>query len=283
MKNQYHLGILLVILSAVVFSTVGIFTKGVQTAAWGVIFWRGISAAAFTFTYTIAAGTFRHELARFGWPAVLATCLGASGTAAFISAFKYTSIANVALIWATAPFVTAFMTWIILSERPRPKIMIASCVSMIGVAIVVSDSFGDGGSLRGDLMAFWMTLMVSGMMVVYRVWPSTPAALPAAMSSVVLLPFAFLFINPFTVPEWDLWILIAFGLIFAIASVTLAEGVIRVPVSEAALLSTIEMPLAPFWALLILSEVPKVSSVIGGVIILVAVLWSQWPSKQKQA
>ena len=46
--------VILVIISAIVFSSAGIFTKGVDTEAWGVIFWRGLSAAIFTFGYLLS-------------------------------------------------------------------------------------------------------------------------------------------------------------------------------------------------------------------------------------
>ncbi len=44
-------GVLLMLISALVFSTAGIFTKGVAADAWSVIFWRGLFAALFTGVY----------------------------------------------------------------------------------------------------------------------------------------------------------------------------------------------------------------------------------------
>jgi drug/metabolite transporter (DMT)-like permease len=279
LKQSYLLGVILVVISAIVFSTVGIFVKGVETDAWGVIFWRGLSAAIFTIIYTAFAGTLRSEWSRFGWPALFVALLAASGTIAFIPAFKYTSIANVAVIWSTSPFVAAFFTWIILRERPRRKILIASVITMVGVGIVVSGSVSTGSSLFGDMLAFWMVLMIAAMFTVYRIWPDTPAALPAALSSVVLLPISFYYADPILAHESELTFLIAFGLIFAIASVTMAEGAKRIPATEVALIGSIELPLAPIWAFLLLAESPTRETMVGGLIILFAVLWSQWPAK----
>jgi len=259
-----------------VFSTAGIFTKGVEAGAWAVIFWRGLSAATFTFLYVLWRGTFRNEVRYFGKPGWLVVVFGAAGTAAFIPAFKLTSIANVALIWAAAPFVTALLAWLVLHERPTRKVLISSFVALMGVAVVVGGSFG-GVNLTGDLLALWMTLMMAALMVVYRVWPQTPAALPAAMSSLVLLPFALAISSPFQIVRDEILILIAFGLVFAIASVTLAEGVRRIPAAETALLSALESPLAPVWAFLVFAEIPIATTLVGGAVILVAVVWSQIP------
>ena len=71
---------------------------------------------------------------------------------------------------------------------------------------------------------------------------------------------------------FEIVVLSGFGLVFAIASVTLAEGAKRVPSGQTALLSTLEMPLAPLLAFVVLSEVPPTQTWIGGSVILIAVL-----------
>jgi len=60
-----------------------------------------------------------------------------------------------------------------------------------------------------------------------------------------------------------------------VASVTLSEGARRLPAGETALLSTLEMPLAPILALIVLSETPSSTTIRGGLIVSLAVLWSQ--------
>ena len=70
------------------------------------------------------------------------------------------------------------------------------------------------------------------------------------------------------------FILAAFGFLFAIASVTLAEGAKRVPAGQTALLSTLETPLAPVLAFIIFSEVPKHETIVGGSVVLMAILFS---------
>lgn len=198
----------------------------------------------------------------------------ASGTATFIPAFKLTSVAHVAMIWATAPFVTALLAWAIIGEHPGRKVIICSLLALMGAALTVSGSFGSG-SLLGDMLAFWMTLMMAGTMVVYRLWPGTPTVLPAALSSLILLPPALTLSQPMTVALNEVTILLIFGAVFALASVTLLEGTRRVPAAQAALISALETPLAPFWALIFLSEIPTFRTLLGGAIIMAAVIASQ--------
>ena len=267
-------GVLLVCLSALTFSTAGIFTKSVDATAWDVIFWRGLSGAAFTTIFLALTAGIKDELRRFGMPALFAAILGASGTAAFIPAFKLTSVANVSLIWATAPFVTASLAWLFIREAPTRRTMVCSLFALLGVALMVND-VSDVNDHIGNMLAFWMTLMIAAMLVLYRAWPETPTKLPAVLSSLILLPFAVWFSEPSTVSGTEIGILVAFGLVFAAASVLLAEGARFVPSAKAALISALETPLAPLWAILILTEWPSHTTVLGGMIIVLAVVVSQ--------
>jgi drug/metabolite transporter (DMT)-like permease len=153
---------------------------------------------------------------------------------------------------------------------------LASLAAFAGVVLIVSGSFA-GNAWQGDLLALFMTLMMAGTMVVYRARPATTAALPAALSSVLLLAPAFYLGEPFSVTPAEIPLLVLFGLVFAVASVTLSEGARRLPASETALLSILEMPLAPVLAFSILAERPSLEVVTGGAVIFAAVLWSQKP------
>lgn len=272
--TNHTTGVLLVVVSSLVFSTAGIFTKGVAADAWSVIFWRGLSAALISMIFLTLTGGLRDEIRRLGMPAILIIVVGASGTAAFIPAFKLTSVTNVVLIWATAPFIAAFLAWVTIRERPSKRTLIASLLALVGVGITILGSVGTG-NLIGDALAAWMTLMMAGIYVIYRVWPDTPTVIPAALSSVVLLPPALAISDPLSVVPAEIWILIAFGFVFAVASVTLLEGARRIPASQTALLGALETPLAPLWAFLVLAEVPTKQAIIGGAIVMIAVVFSQ--------
>ncbi|MEL7087275.1 MAG: hypothetical protein AAGL98_02345, partial [Planctomycetota bacterium] len=66
---------------------------------------------------TVRTGTFRRnffDLGSSGWGVAI---VGALGTAAFIPAFKLTSIANVSLIYAIAPLIAASLAWGVIGER----------------------------------------------------------------------------------------------------------------------------------------------------------------------
>ncbi|MEM8649084.1 MAG: EamA family transporter [Pseudomonadota bacterium] len=267
-------GLFLVLISALVFSTAGIFTKSIEAAAWDIIFWRGVFATLFTVAYVSFKGKFAKEFNQMGKWGLIAAIAGALGTAAFIPAFKHTDIANVALIYSAAPLVAAFYAWVWISEKPTNRVLLGAVLALIGVALIVGGSL-NSINLKGDLLALLMTLAMAYMIVIYRRFPEVPAAGPAAVSCVLLLPPAMLFGSPFENQIGEIAAMAVFGLVFAVASITLLEGARRLPSAETALLSTLEAPFAILLAWLIFAQVPVWTTVLGGLLIITAILNSQ--------
>lgn len=272
-RSEYATGVILVVAAAIAYSTAGLFTKGVVAGAWAVIFWRGVFAVGFSVAWTVHKGTFRHNFLKVGTSGWAVAIVGALGTAAFIPAFKLTSIANVSLIYAIAPLVAATLAWGLIGERISLRTLLGCIGALVGVAVIVSGSIGQI-SIYGDLLALVMTVAMASIMVIYRKYPATPGAGPTAMQSVLLTPVALVFGQPFRTDLAEILILGAFGLLFAIAAITLAEGAKRIPSGQTALLSALETPLAPLFAFLLFTEIPGNMTVLGGAIVLIAVFAS---------
>ncbi|OSQ40846.1 DMT family transporter [Thalassospira mesophila] len=282
--NHHATGFQLVCFSAVLFSTAGVFTKGVAADAWSIIFWRGVVAALFALFLLVLRGKLASEIRQFRGPAVLATILMASGTAAFVPAFKLTTMANVALIYASAPFFAALLGWLLLRERPSLSILLGSLAALTGVIIIFGGT-STQGDLWGNLLAGWMTVVMAGITLVYRRWPETPTTLPGAASAILLCPIAAGLGAPAAITMAEFIILIGFGISFAIAFILLSAGAKHLPPAETALLSALETPLAPIWGIVFFSEMPTRQTMIGGALIMVAVFGAygrQWHMRRKQ-
>ena len=248
-------GLWLVAVSALFFSTAGLFSKGIAADAWSIIFWRGVFAAAGAVLWLVVTGRLR-------------------GEAAFIPAFKLTSVANVALIWSAAPVLAGALGWWIFGQRMAAGFMLACACVLAGTAIIVWGSFG-GAHLGGDLLALWMTLMMVLIMIIYRRWPDTPVTLPTVAASLLLLPVGWTLGDPAAASVWQIALMALFGLTFVVASVTLAGGSTWLAPGETALVSVSETPWAILLAGLVLAEWPSPQTVIGGAVIMAAVLWYQ--------
>ena len=192
MRTQRLTGLILVLVSAAVFSTAGLFTKGVSADAWSVIFWRGLFAAGFTLIYILIKGTLRSELLELGKDGFAVAAISSVASASFITSFKLTTIANVSLIYASAPFIAALIAWLSMGERPSFVVMISSLAALAGVSLIVGSSIG-GVNFEGDLMAIWMTFLMALILVIYRRYPKTPGPGPMTLSCIFFIAGSLVF------------------------------------------------------------------------------------------
>lgn len=271
--RRHLIGVLLVLASAVVFSLAGVLTKMIESDAWTIACWRGLFGAVFITLYVIwrRRGTEHAESFSLGWRGWLLATIGSLSTLAFINAFKLTYVANVAIIYATAPFIAAALEWLIRGVGVRPSTMIAATTSLLGVAIMVGASAASG-ALAGDVLALGMTLGMSLYMVLIRVFTTTPVVLAAAASALQLFVLGWFITDPLAVSQSDAILLILFGIVFAVAAILLTEGTRIIPAAESGLLGSAETPFAVLFAWLILAELPPSASLIGGTIVILAVL-----------
>ena len=271
---RHWVGIILVAASALAWSSAGIFTKGVTADVWAVLFWRGLFGAIFVFIYVAwreGRKTFA-SVGSLGWPGWAIATTGSIATVAFIASFKLTAVANVVLIYATAPFAAAALAWIAFGEKSEKSILVASAIALVGVAIMSGGSLGSP-HLIGDLLAVVMTFFMAGMMVLIRRYPAAPSVLAAGtISSLQIMMIGGLLGEPFAIAPGEIGLLAAFGLVQALGIILLTEGARRIPASLAALIGALEISLAILFAWLILAEVPVLATVAGGIIVSLAVV-----------
>lgn len=280
-SGKRHIGVMLILLSAFLYSPVGVFSKGVDADSWSIIFWRGALAAPAGILYLMVIGKLVAEWCRLRRNArfsLLVITLQAGATAAFIASFKLTSVANVALIWGASPVIAAVMGWLLLREPVANSFLVAVALVVAGNAVIVfgSASGQSGSGLAGDAPALLMTVLLVSTTIIYRHCPDMPSTLPTVAATLVLMLVALFFSSPFAVPLDEIMISALGGITFVMACVTLFEGAKYLAPGETALLCITEIPWAIILAILVLADYPTMQTMTGGTIIMAAVLWYQW-------
>ena len=273
--KQAALGRVLVVLSALAWSTAGVFTKGVEADVWTVLLWRGLLAGGAMLAWLMwrrgPAGL--EDWKHLGWAGWSAATVSSAATVCFIAAFKNTAVANVVIVYATAPFAAAAIAWVWIRETPGFATLAAAGLCLVGVTVMVGGSAGSP-DLVGDLLALGMTALMALMMVIMRRYPDRPMTLAVGpVSCLQLAAIAWAMGAQFDVPARELVLLAGFGVAHAAATVLLAEAVLRIRAAEAALLGALEAPIAPLWSWLILSEIPRMSTFGGGAVVFVTLAW----------
>lgn len=279
MVNVHRQGVLMLIGATLAWSTAGLFARAIPLDTPTVILWRGLAGAAglILLLFWLRGREGFRDFTRLGWAGVgYAFCSG-FGMLLFVGSLKATSIAHVAIIYATLPFVAAFLGWLILGEGPGRAGIVAAGVALIGAVVMVG--LGNDGTLIGDLMAFGMVLAMAGMILIARGCPQMPA-LAAGTLSAIWAPLAMI---PFStmagLDGTNLLLLAGFGLVNSTLGFALfVLGSRHTSPVETALIGALETALTPVWVWLVFHETPTTPTLIGGAMVLAAsighILWS---------
>ena len=273
-QSEAWRGAVLILLSAVAFSAAGFFTRLIDADAWTMLFWRGLFGGLFIAGYVWCrdgADAFT-TLRRIGRLGLLAAVCSAVATICFINALRQTTVADVLVINATAPFVAAAIAWAWTGERERRSTFVASSVALLGVVVMVVDAAGSGRWL-GNLLAVVMTVLISAMMVVIRRQRAVCMLPAASLSAFLCALLAWPLAEPASVSGDDFGYLILFGTLqFGLGLLLLTLGTRLISAPRSALIGALETPLAPALVWLAFGEVPTLMACIGGVIVLGAVV-----------
>lgn len=265
-------GVILVLVSAALFAMAGVFTKLVHADIWVTAGWRGLIGSLVTGAYFVwrrrrIGQSVSMRLGSFGW---LFAALSIATQLLYIGALKYTYVANVAVIYAIAPFLAAGLAYAALGEKVRPLTISTATLSLAGVAWIVADGLGSGSGY-GDLLALGMTVAFAVYMVAVRAAPDAPVLLAVAVSCFLLFLFSFVIASPLSVSGRDALFLVLFGLTFSTGVIFFTEGARLLPVADTALIGTMDVPFAAGFAWAFLNEVPPRATMIGGLVVVLAV------------
>lgn len=206
-----------------------------------------------------------------GVPGILFAILSAISMLCFITSFRHTTVAHVAISYAAVPFVAGGMACIAMREKPGASAMIASAAALLGVGMMVG--LGREGGLLGDFLALGMMVTMAATMVIARCFrgiPVMPAVcLSALLSALAVAPFG----DPLSVSLTQFGQLALFGLVNSALSLALFTlGARLLPAIETALIGSLDSPLALVWVWIAFGEVPSAATLIGGAIVFAALL-----------
>jgi drug/metabolite transporter (DMT)-like permease len=279
-RSDHTNGVVLVLLAGTCWSIGGLVVRLIGDATpWHIVFYRSLTLAL-----TLAVVLLlRHGSALLqavqaaGVMAVVAGLCLAVAFASWIFALMHTTVANALFLLTTQPFLTALLARVLLGERVHRTTWLTMSLALVGVGVMVRESL-TLGTFFGNLIALGAALGISGFTIALRkgkeldMFPATwwAGSFASLLAAGMLLTHG----QPLTVGLWDLGLCSILGVVqIGCGLMAYTVGSRYLPAAELALLSLTEVILGPIWVWLGVGEVPSQWTLVGGMIMLLAVVW----------
>jgi len=268
-------GPLLIFLGALSLSFGALIVKSFEGATlWQILFWRSLFFSLTVLTFLII--TYKSKVLKSfyvsGLPGFIGGLILSIGFCGYVFAMYNTTVANTNFIISLQILFLAIFGFFFLKEKINLITLISIILAMSGVLLMVGNSLSPG-ELSGNLAAFTMPITFAVLIMIVRKFPSVdmvPAQFVAGISSCLIgLSFSpTIMISPHDIFLGFIagFFQIGFGFIF------ITIGARTTPSAMVGIIMLSESVLGPIWAFLFVSEIPSLYGLIGGAIILFAVL-----------
>lgn len=264
-------------------STDSLITRAAEVSGFTVTFWFGTFVAPAMVAVMLFMGERPHTMKRQLDKPLLASALCQAGsTTAFIFAIKNTSIANAVVIIAAAPIIASLIAWFAIRERTTRRVWAAILLSMVGIVIVVSGSFG-GGGVAGDLLAVVAITFWSVNLIIWRAHPEMNRFLAVGSAGVIMAVVSLVPADVFGHSATTYLLLFLMGAIGGPAGrVAMASATRYISAAEVSLFTPIETLAAILWAWIFFGEAPTTETYVGGAVVAVAFAIATVPMRSRR-
>lgn len=289
LKQQLHRrAVLLMICAATLWSIAGVFTRHLDTArGFEVTFWR----SAFAATFVAGALVSQHKskalaavtaIGKFG---LLSGLLWSVMFCCFMIALTLTTVANTLIVLSISPLLTTLFAWLFLRQPIALRTWVAIAAAFIGIVwMFASGVAATGGSqLAGMLVALGVPLAASVNIIVLKKAGQRIDLMPAlllgsVLSVLLMLPPAW----PLQASLHDIGILAILGIFqLGLPCMLMVSASKSLSAPEISLLALLEVVLGPVWTWLGAGEVPAQPTLMGGAIVLTALVLNELAAMRK--
>lgn len=273
--------------SGVIFSFTAICYRAVDQASdWQFLTYRGASTTlAMVALVALRRRSRPVQLGGTTPRTVLAGLVLAATSMLYILALGRTSAATTLFLLAAAPIFAAIFGWLLLRERVRQPTLIAIGVTMIGVSVMVGTGL-DAGSGVGVLLAALIPITIGLYNVLLRAEGQVDPVIPALVSAITITLVSGVIAvtgDGIGVSWRDAGLAtITGGIALGIGLPLFNLGHRSVPAAKVSLLLMTEVVLAPLWVWVWPGETPRFGTLVGGAVVLGAVVWLVLTSTEQE-
>ena len=272
-------GSILIFLGALCLSFGGIIVKSFEGATeWQILFWRQFFFSITVVIYLVFAykKNFFKVFYKSGIPGFVAGLFLSIGFSAYVFAMYYTTVANTLFIITTETIFLAFFGYIFLKEKINLITFISILLGMSGVLLIVGSSLSiqSGDQILGNIVAFLMPISFAILIIIVRKYPDIDMV-PAQFSAGVFAALIGYFIaEKLSISLHDLFLSFLAGFFqIGFGFILITIGSRTTPAAVVGVLMLTEAVFGPIWAWIFINEIPPLSVIAGGGIIIFAILF----------
>jgi drug/metabolite transporter (DMT)-like permease len=279
-------GPLLVFMGAVCLSFGGLIVKSFDGAnLWQILFWRQTFFAIIVALYLLISykKNFFKSFYNVGLSGFIGGLFLGIGFAAYVFSMYTTTVANTNFIITTETIFLAVFGYFFLKEKIDLITFIAIILGMSGVLLILGSSLSIQSSEQfiGNIVAFIMPISFAILVIIIRKYPNVDMVPVQFIAGIFAAIIGYVIAGKLSISLHDLLLAslagffqIGFGFIFiTIGSQTTPSAVVGV-------LMLTEAVFGPLWAWLFINEVPPISVLVGGSIIIFSILLQSFFSKK---
>jgi len=268
-------GPLLILTGGFCLSWGGLILRSFESASiWQILFYRSIFFLWVLIAFillTYGKKTFQ-KIKEAGVPGLIGGIFLSTNFVAYMYSMMETTVANVVFIISTQTVFLPIVAYIFLKEKISPRGYVAIVLAMIGVTLMIGDSLGTG-SLKGNLAALTIPINFSVLVLIIRKYPKVDMIPAIFYAGILSCLYGLFLLEDMVISTKDIWLSfllgvpqLAFGFIF------ITIGSRTTPAVMVGLLMLMESIFAPIWVWIFFNEIPPISVLVGGMIILSAVV-----------
>ena len=268
-------GPFLVFLGACTLSFGGLIVKSFEGAnLWQILFWRSVFFSIVVLFFLIISHKkkFFNSIYKAGLPSLFGGMVLSCGYAGYVFAMYNTTVANANFIIQTQTIFLAIFGYIFLKEKIS-KLTLASIFLAFGGIFLMLGSSLTTGQIIGNIAAFVMPISFAVLILTVRKYPSVdmiPLQLIAGIGAVII---GYLFSSKIIVSSHDILLGFVAGFFqVGLGFIFITIGAKTTPSALVGIIMLTEAVLGPLWAWLFINETPPLVVLVGGTIVLSAVL-----------
>ena len=215
-----------------------------------------------------------------GFPALLGGLVMSLSFVAFVIAMTNTAVANVVFIISTQTMFLAIFGYFYLKEKVSITSFISIVLAMGGILVMVGDSLSTG-SFFGNIVALAIPINFSILVMIIRKNKNLDMVPAIFYSGIFSIIYGLILSESFVFTSHDVLMGFFLGvpqLAFGFICITIGSR--STPSATIGLLMLTETLLGPLWVFWFLNEIPPYSTLIGGFIIILAIIIKSFEKKK---